>query len=126
MKTLHYLIAGLQSALSIVRERIAYWLLYLGAGLVLAQPCAAAPFEFEETGSLVTARGNHTTTMLSNGKVLAAGGTNLSSGILASAELYDVATGTWTVTGSLATARELHTATLLPNGKVLVAAGSGL
>ena len=60
--------------------------------------------------------------MLPNGKVLVAGGRN-SSGILASAELYDPATGTWSGTGSLATARAFHTATLLPNGKVLVAGG---
>jgi N-acetylneuraminic acid mutarotase len=74
------------------------------------------------TGSLGTARYSPTATLLSNGKVLVAGG--LSPGIPTnSAELYDPATGTWTVTGSLATARYLHTATLLPNGKVLVAGG---
>ena len=55
--------------------------------------------------------------------MLVAGGYNLTDGYLASAELYDPASGTWTATGSLATARDHHTATLLPNGKVLVAGG---
>ncbi len=64
----------------------------------------------------------HTATLLPNGKVLVAGGFG-SSGPLASAELYDPATGPWSPTGSLATARYVHTATLLPNGKVLVAGG---
>ena len=60
--------------------------------------------------------------MLPNGKVLVAGGV-LSS--LDYAELYDPASGTWSVTGSLTDERLYHTATLLPNGKVLVAGGMG-
>jgi Bacterial Ig-like domain (group 2)/Galactose oxidase, central domain len=77
---------------------------------------------FIATGSLSTARYYHTATLLNNGSVLIAGGVG-SSGILASAELYNRATGTFTRTGNLNAAREYHTATLLNNGKVLIAGG---
>ena len=75
------------------------------------------------TGSMATAREWHTATLLPNGQVLVAGGFGGTTGCLASAELYDPATGMWTATGSMATARYVHTATLLPNGQVLVAGG---
>ena len=65
---------------------------------------------------------NHTATLLPNGKVLVAGGSEF-DGSFKSAELYDPATGTWSYTSTPNTARESHTATLLPNGKVLIAAG---
>ncbi len=76
------------------------------------------------SGSLRTARRLHTATLLSNGKVLAAGGGS-TSGLLSSTELYDPISEKWTPTGSMSTARWLHTATLLPDGKVLVAGGCG-
>jgi len=53
--------------------------------------------------------------------VLVADGTSWD---LSSAELYDPATGTWSLTGSLNTARKDHAATLLPNGMVLVTGGA--
>ena len=77
------------------------------------------------TGSLNVDRYNHTATLLSDGRVLVVGGYN-GGGVpyyLASAELYDPATGNWTRTGSLNWGRELHTATLLSNGEVLAAGG---
>ena len=84
---------------------------------------------WSSTANLNAERGLHSATLLQNGKVLVAGGTNgtlidIDELVpLTSAELYDPATGTWTLTGSLNTARNSHTATLLPNGKVLAAAG---
>ena len=72
--------------------------------------------------SMSAMRVAHSATLLPNGKVLVAGGSN--GGYLSSAELYDPSSGSWTTTGSLASTRGYHTATLLPNGKVLVAGGS--
>ena len=123
MKTLHSLALGVRPAFSILARWITFPLLLFVAGLMLAQPCAGQSGTWTETGSLATARYFHTATLLPNGKVLVAGGSNFTSGILASAELYDPASGSWTATGSLVTERGGHTATLLPNGKVIVAAG---
>src|SRR5947209_1713999 len=64
------------------------------------------------TGFMRTARGGQMATLLTNGKVLVAGGGGR-HGTLASAELYDPSTGTWSKTGSMSTARQLPTATLL-------------
>jgi hypothetical protein len=80
------------------------------------------------TGSMNAGREWHTATLLLNGKVLVTGGgsSNVFGSALASAELFDPATGSWTITGSLTTARMSHTATLLANGKVLVMGGFGV
>jgi hypothetical protein len=71
------------------------------------------------TGSLHTARSEHTAALLRDGLVLVAGG-----GRSAPAELYHPRTGAWTVTGSPHNVYDFETgeaATLLPNGLVLVA-----
>ncbi|MFI8962634.1 Kelch repeat-containing protein [Streptomyces sp. NPDC053493] len=79
------------------------------------------------TGPFHHARRMHTLTPLADGRVLAAGGINgpqaYPQQALATAEVYDPATGTWSPTGALGEPRHSHTATRLPDGRVLVAGG---
>ena len=80
---------------------------------------------FTLTGSMNATRSSPTATLLLNGMVLIAGGggCNTTGCFVASAELYDPATGTFTLTGSQNPAREAYSATLLNNGMVLIAGG---
>ena len=73
--------------------------------------------EWLNTGSMKYARAFHTASVLTDGKVLVAGGEG--DGDL-TAELYDPSTGNWTSTGNMTYGRHLHTASVLTNGKVLV------
>jgi hypothetical protein len=79
---------------------------------------------------MVEARSWHAATLLPDGTVLVAGGqgsTGSGGGevgfLIASAELYDPDTGTWTATGSMIEARLDHRATRLSDGRVLVTGG---
>jgi N-acetylneuraminic acid mutarotase len=74
------------------------------------------------TGSMTTARFQHSTTLLADGRVLVVGG-NDSSDYLASVEVYDPMTGLWSVASPLAVGRCQHTATLLADGRVMVVGG---
>ena len=82
-------------------------------------------------GSMATPRAFQTATLLDNGEVLIAGGEgNIgdpphNGPPLASAELYNPATNTWSSAGNMSSARSGHTATRLSNGMVLVAGGQG-
>jgi hypothetical protein len=88
------------------------------------------------TQSMTFPRSYHTMTVLHDGNVLAAGGTDGHGQFLpnvqypycfgmetASAEVYFSNLGAWKQVGSMHWWRLMHTATLLPDGKVLVAGG---
>lgn len=76
-------------------------------------------------GSMTQARHQHAAALLADGKLLVSGGVNDDHGkaTIASAELYDPSTNSWSVVGSMAQPRNRHTASVLANGKVLVMGG---
>ncbi len=68
----------------------------------------------------------HSAALLGSGKVLVAGGETSNTQtrtVFASAELFDPASGTFSVTGSMHTARATFQMIPLANGQVLVAGG---
>jgi len=88
------------------------------------------------TAPMSTPRLGNTLTVLANGNVLATGGTSADTASGAgggqtirpdsTAEVYNVAAGTWSPTaGAMSTPRFEHTATLLDDGRVLIAGGQG-
>lgn len=103
-------------------------------GVFLAAPSAPASAaeiydpvrnQWQETGSPNIARGAYTMTFLSGGRLLLTGGlTNISpAAVVPTAEIFDPATGKWTLLAPMNEARYGHVAVVLNNGFVLVAGG---
>lgn len=90
----------------------------------LAEPNAT----YLPTGPMSSGRESHTATLLKDGRVLIAGGFIPGPGAgwtsLASAEVYDASTKSFSPVGNMTVGRGYHTATLLPDGKVLITGGT--
>ncbi|WP_437501313.1 Kelch repeat-containing protein [Sorangium sp. So ce1099] len=99
-----------------------------GDGGVLVEAYDPVADTWTASAPMNVARQSHSATLLPDGRVLVAGGADgyppeRPEHHLASAEVYDPATDTWTPVASMLWARMRHTATLLPDGRVLVAGG---
>jgi hypothetical protein len=82
----------------------------------------AGTFSSRSTFLNVTRTG-HATTQLADGRLLLTGGQDAGLDVNSSAEIFDPATGAFTLTGALNQGRYGHTATLLSDGTVLVVGG---
>lgn len=74
--------------------------------------------------ALNVARKYATATLLQDGRVLLVGGYDVNFVTQTSAEVWNPATGQWSLVGAMQAARSRHSASLLSNGKVLIAGGS--
>jgi hypothetical protein len=86
--------------------------------------------KFTNAGAMAFNRNSHMATVLADGRVLITGGsaTNQVTGSTPaydSAEIFDPATGTFSLTGSMNQLRFHHYSILLSNGKVLIGGGGG-
>lgn len=91
--------------------------LVVGAGSEVFDPATGA---WQPTAGSMTYGGRtfHTALLLLDGRVLAVGGHDFTAST--TAELYEVASGTWVKTGELVGRRDLHATALLEDGTVLV------
>lgn len=99
-----------------------------GSALASAELFNPATNLMTATGSMNAARTRASAVLLTTGpdagKVLIIGGADASGTSLASLELFDPATGTFTVQGAtMAAGRSGHTATPLGDGRILIAGG---
>ena len=99
----------------------------VGLALMLAAfaGCGGGEPDAMEAASISTGRWGHTATLLEDGRVLVVGGQESPSGKLASAEIYDPASDSWSSAGEMSVARGAGLrATRLSDGRVLVTGDS--
>ncbi|WP_224242475.1 kelch repeat-containing protein [Hyalangium gracile] len=88
----------------------------------VSNACENGPTGWTVTGSLRAPRLFHAAALLPGGKVLISGGRNQLDNV-ATAEVYDTTSGTWSTTGSPAFPRQYFEATALLDGRVLATGG---
>jgi hypothetical protein len=74
-------------------------------------------------GSMHVARSGHQATLLMDGRVLVTGGSDERDQAIGAAEIFNPATGSWSVAAANLTPRLGHAASLLHDGRVLVVGG---
>jgi len=133
--TLQVYAHGFKTTGSMATGRTLHTATLLGDGTVLVvggYPGATTEIYNPASGTFTLTKGKlsvdlfrQTATLLANGKVLIAGGTDFLTGQpVATAELYDPATGLFTPTAhNMTVPRSNHTATAIAGGKVLLAGG---
>src|SRR5437762_8660358 len=94
-------------------------LILASLGLCLPQLVQADP-----GGTLVTPRSDHTATLLTDGRVLLAGGYDGGLAATASSEVYNPISNAWIATGNLNQGRRDHGSVLLSDGRALSMGGS--
>ena len=108
-----------------------------GLDLTTGQPSATASLydpvtQTTTTLTMLSPRAGHGASLMANGRVLVTGGSplvnltnplSLLTGLLASTEIFDPVTNTFTAGPNMLEARAFHTSTTLTTGRVLIAGG---
>jgi N-acetylneuraminic acid mutarotase len=96
-----------------------------GVPLASAEIYDPASGTWSGAGAMSVGRAFHATTLLPDGTVLVSGGVDRDFAFppLASTEIFDPATGAWTLQSPMNFGRVQHTSTRLPDGRVVVLGG---
>lgn len=94
-----------------------------GSAHALVQISVSSRGNWAAVPSLPAAAYDLTATVLTDGKILATGGTD-SVGSVTRSAIYDPQLNTWTAVAAMAYPRSAHAATRLPDGRVLVTGGA--